>query len=151
MVYVIDTNILLFSILNETFEDFYKNTYRQSNNDLVISAVTEGELKALALKRKWGRKKTNQVITTLQQYISYPVKLDSVINAYAQIDAYSQGVLDEKPLPNGMTARNMGKNDLWIAATTFVVSGTLITADKDFNHLADIYFPIHLVDINNFR
>ena len=65
MTYVLDTNILLFSILNAKFEDFYKNTYRQANNDLVISAVTEGELKSLALIRKWGRKKTNQVITTL--------------------------------------------------------------------------------------
>jgi len=34
---------------------------------------------------------------------------------------------------------------------TFVINGTLITADKDFNHLADVYFPIHLVDINDFR
>jgi len=45
----------------------------------------------------------------------------------------------------------MGKNDLWIAATTFVVDGILVTADKDFDHLANVYFPIHLVDINDFR
>jgi len=151
MTYVLDTNIILFSILNPAFELYYKNTYRQSNNDLVISAVTEGELKSLALKRKWGKKKTNQLLTTLQKYISYPVKLDTMMNAYAQIDAYSQGCLENKPLPVGITARNMGKNDLWIAATTFVVNGTLITADKDFNHLAGVYFPIHLIDINDFK
>ena len=112
MVYVVDTNIILLSILNTEFEDFYKKNYRQSNNELIISAVTEGELKSLALKRKWGRKRVNQLISTLQGYIIYPVKLDTVIEAYAQIDAYSQGVLENKSLPRGMSARNMGKNDI---------------------------------------
>jgi predicted nucleic acid-binding protein len=30
----------------------------------------------------------------------------------------------------------MGKNDLWIAATTLVVGGVLLTTDADFDHLA---------------
>lgn len=34
-----------------------------------------------------------------------------------------------------MSARNMGKNDLWIAATTAVSNATLITANNDFDHL----------------
>ncbi|MDB5243595.1 MAG: hypothetical protein JWP57_4220 [Spirosoma sp.] len=36
---------------------------------------------------------------------------------YAQIDANSQGKLKLQSLQPGMSARNMGKNDLWIAAT----------------------------------
>jgi tRNA(fMet)-specific endonuclease VapC len=34
-----------------------------------------------------------------------------------------------------MTARNMGKNDIWIAATTLLAKGTLVTSDADFEHL----------------
>ena len=38
---------------------------------------------------------------------------------YAQVNAYSQGKIKGRPLPRGLSARNMGKNDLWIAATAF--------------------------------
>jgi tRNA(fMet)-specific endonuclease VapC len=41
-----------------------------------------------------------------------------------------------------MSARNMGKNDLWIAATAHVLEATLITTDADFVHLKDIYMGI---------
>jgi predicted nucleic acid-binding protein len=30
----------------------------------------------------------------------------------------------------------MGKNDLWIAATTQVIGGVLLTTDGDFDHLS---------------
>ena len=43
---------------------------------------------------------------------------DNLMEAYARIDAYSQGRLQGEPLD--MSARNMGKNDLWIAATAYV-------------------------------
>jgi predicted nucleic acid-binding protein len=45
-----------------------------------------------------------------------------------------------------MTARNMGKNDLWIAATASVQSATLITTDKDFDHLNGVFLPVIYVD-----
>ena len=49
----------------------------------------------------------------------------AVWNAYAKIDlsSFTLGV-------------KMGKNDLWIAATTLVVGGVLLTTDADFDHLA---------------
>ena len=33
------------------------------------------------------------------------------------------------------STRKMGKNDLWIAATTTIFNGTLLSADNDFSHL----------------
>jgi len=50
-----------------------------------------------------------------------------------------------------MTARNMGKNDLWIAATTHVLNATLVTTDKDFDHLDKIYIKRDYLDIEMFR
>ena len=42
----------------------------------------------------------------------------------------------------------MGKNDLWIAATAAVLDATLLTMDKDFNHLNDIFLTVNCIDIN---
>ena len=60
---------------------------------------------------------------------------ERLLPSYARIDAYSQGKLEMKPLPAGMSARNMGKNDLWIAATALFFELELHTTDKDFDHL----------------
>ena len=40
----------------------------------------------------------------------------------------------------------MGKNDLWIAATTYVAGAKLITADKDFDHLDGEYFEVIYIE-----
>ena len=45
-----------------------------------------------------------------------------------------------------MTARNMGKNDLWIAATTAATNTVLLTADKDFDHLDKVFFSVIKID-----
>ncbi len=58
-----------------------------------------------------------------------------IVEIYAQVDAYSQGKLNNKPLPQGLSARNMDKNDLWIAATSLYFDFELFTADNDFDHL----------------
>lgn len=44
-----------------------------------------------------------------------------------------------------MTSRNMGKNDLWIAATASVTNATLITTDKDFYHLNNTYLKLTII------
>jgi len=61
-----------------------------------------------------------------------------LIPFYAQVDAYSQGKLPIKPLPPGMSARTMGKNDLWIAATALYFDVELHTNDRDFDHLGPL-------------
>lgn len=38
-------------------------------------------------------------------------------------------------MPAGLSARNMGKNDLWIAATALYLDLPLHTTDNDFDHL----------------
>jgi predicted nucleic acid-binding protein len=39
----------------------------------------------------------------------------------------------------------MGKNDLWIAATATVFQATLLTTDKDFNHLHNVFFKVEYI------
>ncbi len=61
-----------------------------------------------------------------------------------------QGKLTELPLPPNISARNMGKNDLWIAAAAHIIQATLLTTDKDFLHLDKHFFDIELLDIQLF-
>jgi tRNA(fMet)-specific endonuclease VapC len=64
----------------------------------------------------------------------------NLVEAYAEIDAYSQGKLEGKSL--GGSPHNMGKNDLWIAATAKVAGASLITTDDDFNHLNGVFIKV---------
>jgi predicted nucleic acid-binding protein len=40
----------------------------------------------------------------------------------------------------------MGKNDLWIAATSSVLNATLLTTDGDFDHLNGAYLTVIKID-----
>jgi predicted nucleic acid-binding protein len=42
----------------------------------------------------------------------------------------------------GNSSRNMGKNDLWIAATAYALNAVLLTTDADFDHLHQIFFEV---------
>lgn len=46
----------------------------------------------------------------------------------------------------GQTARQMGKNDLWIAATASVLKATLLTTDHDFDHLHTVFVEVVYID-----
>ena len=73
------------------------------------------------------------------------INSQDLIERYAEIDAFSQGKLLDRPL--NMTSRNMGKNDLWVAATASVLDATLLTTDLDFNHLHNEFLTLELVRI----
>jgi tRNA(fMet)-specific endonuclease VapC len=64
---------------------------------------------------------------------------EDVIDNYAAIDTFSQG--HSKTHTLGMSARNMGKNDLWIAATA-AIGAKLLTSDNDFDHLIGVYLDV---------
>ena len=71
---------------------------------------------------------------------------EKIIQRYAEIDAYSLNRDRMRPLPAGQTARVMGKNDLWIAATASVLNAKLLTTDHDFDHLDSVFLTVVYVD-----
>ena len=85
----------------------------------------------------------------LQRLTVIDINIEELITRYAAIDAYSQGKHPHKPLM--LSARNMGKNDLWIAATSSLYDLQLITTDKDFDHLDKEYLALNRVDIKQYR
>lgn len=102
--------------------------------------MTVGELYSLALQNNWGQKRIEQIGIIRKEFVKIDINYEPTIQRYAEIDAFSQGKLKDRPL--SMSARNMGKNDLWIAATASVFNLTLLTADDDFDHLDREFFSL---------
>jgi len=119
---ICDTNLIINHIRRQTLPPV----------QTVLSIVTIGEIEAFALKSDWGLQRWEFVQHLFSRYPSVDVT-QGLISYYAQIDAFSQNRLRSYPL--GISARNMGKNDLWIAATALYLDMELHTTDNDFDHL----------------
>jgi len=146
MDYLLDTGILLIflrrsSLLNEINQKYQPMS---SQNTSMISVVSMGEIKSIAIRNQWATKRMDLLGQFFQQFLIADIHVESIIQRYAEIDAYSQGKLPGKPLL--MSARNMGKNDLWIAATASVLEATLLTLDHDFNHLKNEFLEVETID-----
>ncbi|MFK7934893.1 MAG: type II toxin-antitoxin system VapC family toxin [Saprospiraceae bacterium] len=146
MNYLLDTNILLTYIRSKEQREIIESQYKIfSLNTPIISVVTVGEIESIGLRNHWGDRRFDILDKLLDRIIITDINSEDVIQKYAEIDTYSQNKLIGSPLKN--TSRNMGKNDLWIAATASVINATLITTDQDFSHLSDRYFPLKLIKI----
>lgn len=145
MKYLLDTNIIINLVRNDNFEQEFNQTYLIPQNTLTTSVVVIGELEAFALKQKWGKRKIRGLNRIIKSLMVYPIRTKQIINRYAEIDAFSQNKLTNKPLK--MSARNMGKNDIWIAATASVYDMTLLTMDRDFEHLSEVFLELEMVGV----
>jgi tRNA(fMet)-specific endonuclease VapC len=146
--YVLDTGLLLGHIRGARYADHAERTYALSQppNVSLVSVVSKGEIYSLAIQFNWGERKKLELDSLLRRIPVVDINTDRIIQRYAEIDAYSQGKDRTKPLPTGMSSRNMGKNDLWIAATASVLNATLVTTDTDFDHLNSIFLNVAYID-----
>lgn len=142
MRYVLDSNVILFYIRDSKTKRFIEETYGpfRTGNRAIISIATVGEIMSMAKQQNWGERKLKVVERLFDSLVIVEIRYSDLIEAYAEIDAFSQGKLKNRHLK--ATSRNMGKNDLWIAATTYVTDSKLITSDKDFNHLDGEFFEV---------
>lgn len=81
----------------------------------------------------------------MKQLIIADINSENILNRYAEIDAFSQGRLENRV--SNFTARNMGKNDIWIAATASVLDAVLLTTDNDFDHLNEEFLSVAKIDL----
>lgn len=124
---VLDTNILVHLLRGKHAAQVIERAYGISRRAprAIISVVTKGELKALAYKFAWGADKHAALSSMLSGLPAADISHSSVHDAYASLDMASVAL-----------GVKMGKNDLWIAATTLMMGGVLLTTDHDFDHLA---------------
>lgn len=146
MNYVLDTNIVLLYLKDDVTKNFIEENYGpfQSGNNPIISVVTIAEIRSIALKNNWGERRIKIVEEFMNELVVIDIKFNDLIDAYAEIDAFSQGKLKNRPLK--ISSRNMGKNDIWIAATTYLTNSKLITTDKDFEHLNGAFFEVIIIE-----
>ena len=144
MVYILDTNILIYLIRENPFvrAELYNRGIFEIENTVSVSIASFGEILSFALQNNWGERKKDNLENLILNLRPIPIIKREMVDAYAEIDTYSKGKLTNRPLPVGLTARNMGKNDLWIAATAYLTQAILITNDNDFDHLDGVYFKI---------
>ena len=150
MIYLLDTNILIAYLrINNLIQEFVEQNYAPltSSNRALISVVTVGEIRAIAIRNRWGKRRLKLLDETLGQIIIADINTEDILNRYAEIEAFSQGRLEGKKLK--MSARNMGKNDIWIAATASVLDATLLTTDNDFDHLHDEFLTVAKINTTN--
>jgi predicted nucleic acid-binding protein len=136
-VYILDTNILLAYIRLGRLYTSLETSYSlwTAAPSPVISVVTEGEIRALAEELFWGSQKKQLMALLLARFTAVPLPYSNVLDKYVEIAEYSRR--------NG---RTMGKNDLWIAATAASTGATLLTTDRDFDHLNPVFITCHWID-----
>ncbi len=147
MKYVLDTNIVLIYLKNNTTKDHIEQVFSpfKSSNIPIVSVVTLGEIESIALRNNWGEKRIGAVLKFLDKCVIADINSKDIIKKYGEIDAFSQGKLKFNPLGN--SSRNMGKSDLWIAALASLVDAQLLTTDKDFSHLDKTYLNLNLIEL----
>ncbi len=128
--YVLDTNILVHYVRSDRLWNKIRDEYQLLLIEPrpKISIVSSGELRSLALQFHWGQPKLDQMEFILGYFDEVPVDSRDIVDNYATIDAYFQ-----------VRGRKLGKNDLWIAATTVSLGATLLTTDRDFDELDPLF------------
>ncbi len=151
MNYILDTNLVLIYLRSGELARKIENDLKlfANKSNLLVSVVTVGELKSISIRNKWGRRKIQEMLNTLDEFLVADIKTNRILEKYAEIDAYSQGKLER--LRGDFTSRNMGKNDLWIAATASVLDIELLTTDKDFQHLSGSFIKLRTINIDDYK
>jgi tRNA(fMet)-specific endonuclease VapC len=135
--YLLDTGILVHYIRQSNLYQQIETNENLSAVDSmpIISVATQAEIISFGIQHNWQQKKLQalQVLFTKIIIVDINSADADLLNAYAEIDAYSKGKLPNNPIVG--SSIKMGKNDLWIAATAKVANAKLLTIDSDFDHL----------------
>ncbi|MEM1328466.1 MAG: PIN domain-containing protein [Bacteroidota bacterium] len=142
MKYVLDSNILIhYSRQSHVWRQVQKKYITKGfRNSSYISFAADAEANSFSKSNNWGSKKLSLLQAIINQSTTIHSNFRDLKKAYIKIDLYSQNRHKSLRLPKEFTVRNMGKNDLWIAATAYVLQIPLISTDKDFQHLDGIFF-----------
>ena len=145
---LLDTNIILNIVRSRDFAGVI-NFVNPDNSPIYLSIVSEAEIKSLAIKNNWGINRRTILDNFLDQVNIVEIN-QSYVNIYTQIDTYSQRVNPSFESYSFDTPRNMGKNDLWIASLSALLSLNLTTTDSDFDHLHNVFFEVRRINPSDF-
>mgnify|MGYP002785455141 CR=1 FL=1 len=135
--YLLDTNILVHYVRGGHVQQRIEAEYRllATPEAPLLCYVSEAEIRSLAVQLGWEAVRLNQLGYLLTMVRRIHIHEPHILQAYVAIDSHS--------VASGVT---MGKNDLWIAAVAHVTGATLLTTDRDFDHLQERYLLRHWID-----
>lgn len=135
--HLLDTNILVHYVRASAVWERVRDTYQPltSTQPPIISVVTAGELRSLAMQWKWQARKLDRMEFALGYFKVQDILDVDTLQMYATLDSFCEGI-----------GQPMGKNDLWIAATAAVTGATLLTTDRDFDRLAPRFLTRDWID-----
>ena len=135
--YLLDTNILVALIRGNRLAQYLDQQYalRASLRECPISAVTVGEILALTRIFGWGTAKVDALYAFFEELVVIDINHPDIYAAYADIEHATVSV-----------SQQMGKNDVWIAATSRATQMPLLTTDKDFDRLVPNWISREWVD-----
>lgn len=146
MRYTLDTNVLLFYVRDDETRRFIEENYApfSKDNESIISIVSVAEIMVLASANNWGDRKLKLVQRLIDKLVIVEVSYQDIIGSYIEIEQFNRNFHPTKKRSGSHV--NMGKNDVWIAATAMVTESKLITADKDFAHLDGEFFDVIIIE-----
>ena len=140
---LLDTNIIIYITRDES-EYKLLDFVNPKNKDIHVSYAPIAEVESIAFQHSWGKKKIKRFEKLLDD--SQIIQIDDfLLRTYVEIDAFSQRNHPEFSAYSFETPRNMGKNDLWIAATASLLNLSLITTDGDFDHLHETFLNLRRI------
>jgi tRNA(fMet)-specific endonuclease VapC len=139
-----DTNILIKIVRDKSKNENVRKNVNPTGLVEITSLVNKAEILSIALQNKWGNSKRTRLRELLEEIAVIDITDEQILDFYVNIDTFSQGKHPDLELKS--SAKNMGKNDIWIAATVATLKCTLVTTDKDFDHLDGILINRILFD-----
>ena len=135
--YLLDTNILVHYVRASPLWIRIRDTYLPLTltPSPLISVVSEGELRSLAIQWNWGKRRLDQMEFCLSFFQPQTIDNPTLIRMYATIDAYCEEM-----------GQPLGKNDVRIAATAAVTGARLLTTDRDFDRLVPHFLSRDWID-----
>lgn len=138
--YVLDTSVLLNLVRGHDLGKSIDRAFglRATFHRHIVSIVSHGELRVLATRKQWGDQKLGALTLALEELVTVNVDSSAMVDAYVRVEDSCRNA------PGA--ARNMGQNDMWIAATALYADLPLLTTDKDFDHLDGRLIRVHWID-----
>ena len=150
--YLLDTGMLLGFVREAPWAIRAREIFDLGDSETMVftSIICRGELLALAEKNGWGKTKRLRLEQVLEGFPTVDISKKDVLSAYALIDAWTHGTPVSAPAqtPPPKPAVPITQNDLWIAATAHETNATLLSTDKDFDHLNRVWIRFAYVDQN---
>jgi len=124
--FLLDTCVLVALLRQKELGQRIEHAYNLTANlgKALISVVTVGEMHSLARKWKWPLGKVEKMQTLLEEVVWVDINTPAIFDAYGEIDHFL-----------AKSARPIGQNDIWIAATCRASGAILLTTDRDFDVL----------------